>query len=96
LSEARRLADAASVSQEVDRAEALRKWLLDTWDQPEVMARDVVQYGPNVLRETKKASAALTLLEQHSWVTRLAPGTEVRGAPRKQAWAITKGASHVV
>ncbi|WP_443137024.1 DUF3987 domain-containing protein [Mameliella sp. AT18] len=37
LSEAVRLADAATVSQEIDRAEALRKWLLESWEHSDVM-----------------------------------------------------------
>jgi hypothetical protein len=68
LSEAVRLADAATVSQEIDRAEALRKWLLTGWTEPEIMVRDVVRLGPNPLRESPKARAALVLLERHGWI----------------------------
>lgn len=96
LSEAVRLADAASVSAEVDRAEMLRNWLVDKWEHPEVMARDVVQFGPNSLRETPKACAALIILENHGWLVRLEQGTVVRGAPRKAAWQIVKGGGNVV
>ena len=80
LSEAVRLADAATVSQEIDRAEALRRWLLDSWPHPEIMAREVVRLGPNPLRESPKARAALGILERHGWLVPLDPGTVVRGA----------------
>jgi hypothetical protein len=96
LGEAARLADAAAVSAEIDRAEKLRKWLLTDWTEAEVLVRDVVQYGPNPLRETPKARAALGLLEKHGWLAPLDPGTVVRGAPRNEAWRIVKGCGDVV
>jgi hypothetical protein len=96
LSEASRLASTATVSAEIDRAEALRKWLLTSWLHPEIMVRDVVQSGPNALRETPKAAAALGTLERHGWLAPLEPGTVVRGAARKAAWVIVKVACDVV
>ena len=96
LSEVARLGDAAAVSAEIDRAEALRKWLLTDRTEAEVLVRDVVQYGPNPLRETRKARAALRLLEKHGWLAPLDPGTVVRGAARKEAWRIVKGGGDVV
>jgi hypothetical protein len=96
LIEASRLASAALVSNEIDRAEALRKWLLETWPEPEVLVRDVVRLGPNPLRESPKARAALGILEQHGWLVRHDAGAVVRGAARKEAWRIVKGAGDVV
>ncbi|WP_121631163.1 YfjI family protein [Tropicibacter alexandrii] len=90
LSEAVRLADAATVSQEIDRAEALRRWLLDKCPDNDVMVRDVLQYGPNPLRESPKATAALVLLERHGWLIPLEPGTVVRGRARAKAWRIVR------
>jgi hypothetical protein len=95
LSEAVRLADGATVSAEIEKAEALRKWLLTGWEHPDVMTRDVMQFGPNGLRESPKARAALTLLEKHGWLIPLEPGTVVRGSARREAWLIV-GAGHVV
>ncbi len=96
LSEASRLASAATVSVEIDRAEALRKWLSDGWMEPEVLVRDVVRLGPNPLRESPKARAALGILERHGWLAPLDPGTVVRGAARAESWRIVRGAGHVV
>ncbi|MDM7969485.1 MAG: YfjI family protein [Paracoccaceae bacterium] len=90
LSESTRLADAALVSHEIERAEQLRQWLMDTWDYPEIMVRDVVQHGPNKLRETKQARATLAILEKHGWIVCLDAGTVVRGASRKEAWRIVR------
>jgi hypothetical protein len=96
LSEASRLASAATVSAEIDRAEALRRWLLEGWAEPDVLVRDVVRLGPNPLRESPKARAALGILEKHGWLVRLEAGSVVRGAARAEAWAIVKGAGNVV
>lgn len=96
LSEASRLASAALVSAEIDRAEALRKWLLENWSESEVLLRDVTRLGPGMLRESPKARAALGILEKHGWLTPLEAGTVVRGKARAVAWAIVKGAGNVV
>ena len=95
LAEASRLASAALVSTEIDRAEALRRWLLESWPEPEVLVRDVVRLGPNPLRESPKARAALGILEKHGWLAPLEAGTVVRGAARAEAWRIVKGAGYV-
>jgi hypothetical protein len=96
LSEASRLASAATVSAEIARAEALRKWLLESWAKAEIMVRDVVRLGPNPLRESPKARAALGILERHGWLAPLDAGTVVRGAARAEAWRIVKGGGDVV
>lgn len=96
LREASRLASAALISAEIDRAETLRKWLLENWPEPEVMVRDVVRLGPNPLRESPKARAALGILEKYGWLIPLEPGSVVRCAARTEAWAIVKGANNVV
>lgn len=97
LSEALRLADAAKVSEETDRAERLRRWLVETWPDAEVLTGDVVQKAPvRALRETKAAVAALGVLEKHGWVIALPAGTIIRGAARSTGWRIVKGAGHVV
>lgn len=96
LSEASRLANAATVSAEIDKAEALRKWLLESWPHPEVMTRDVVRLGPNPLRESPKARAALVILEKHGWLVRLDAGAVVRGAARAEAWRIVRSGGDVV
>ena len=91
LSEASRLASAAVVSADIDNAEKLRRWILERWSEPEVLVRDVVQLGPNALRETPKARAALGILEKHGWLVALEAGTVVRGAARKEAWRVLRG-----
>lgn len=90
LLEALRLAEVANVSAEIDRANQLRCWLIEHWPEPEVMVRDVQNRGPNALRESPKARAALVQLEAHGWLVRLDPGTVVRGSSRKEAWRVVR------
>jgi hypothetical protein len=96
LSEASRLASAATVSVEISNAEALRKWLIEIWQEPEIMVRDVLQRGPSQLRESPKAQAALGILEKHGWLVRLEAGTVVRGSARAKSWQIVTVMGHVV
>lgn len=96
LTEAVRLADAATVTAEIDRAERLRVWLLESWEHDDVMPRDVAQNAPiRALRETKVAKAAIMILVNHGWLCALEPGTVVRGSPRKEAYRIVRP-HHVV
>jgi hypothetical protein len=90
LLEAARLADAAQVSAEIDQADKLRRWLLEGFAETEVLVRDVVRLGPNSLRESPKARAALAILEKHGWLVRLDEGAVVRGSARSEGWRIVK------
>jgi hypothetical protein len=93
LGEAARLADAAAVTAEIDRAEKLRRWLLDTWPHAEILPSEVVRHAPiRALRESPAARAALGILERHGWLVPLEPGEVVRGAPRKEGWRVVRGA----
>lgn len=90
LLEAARLADAAQVSAAIDQADKLRRWLLESFEESHVLVRDVVRRGPNSLRESLKAHAALVILEQHGWLIQLEKGTVVRVSARKEAWQIVR------
>lgn len=92
LSEAARLADAATVSAEIERAEALRHWLLTRWPHPEILPSEVVQRAPiRALRESPAAKTAIATLERHNWLIKLDAGTIVRGVARKEAYRIVRG-----
>ncbi|MEY8143103.1 YfjI family protein [Falsihalocynthiibacter sp. CO-5D18] len=91
LGEALRLSDVATVSLDIERAEVLRKWLLESWEFPEIVIRDVMRLAPiRALRESQKAKASIKLLEDHGWLVRLEPGTVVNGSARKEAWRIVR------
>ncbi|MEI4263900.1 DUF3987 domain-containing protein [Roseovarius sp. D0-M9] len=89
LSEALRLSDAANVSADIERAEALRKWLHKSWQKSAITPRDVVRLAPiRALRESPAARTAISTLVQHGWLERLPDGTQVDGKARKEAYRI--------
>lgn len=104
LSEAKRLAEMAVVSEETEKAERLRVWLLESWPgiaaeqgraSHSILPRDVAQFGPGGIRETREVKKLLETLDTHGWVAALPAGTVLDGSSRKLAYKIV-GASHVV
>jgi hypothetical protein len=88
--EASRLISGVMVDAEIDRAEKLRVWLQDTWQEPEITNRDVVQSGPNCVRDSKAAKKALQMLEDHGWLVAMPKGAVVRGSARSKAWKVVR------
>jgi hypothetical protein len=99
LGEAVRLSDAATVSTETAKAEALRCWLLDRWpeqavridrDPTTITPRDVVQLGPHGLRETGAARKLMAALAEAGWLVQLPDGEVIDGMARKLAFRIVR------
>lgn len=90
LVEADRLISGAMVDAEIDRTEKLRVWLMETWKEPGITNRDVVQSGPNAVRDTKTAKKALQMLADNGWLVALPKGTVIRGSARSQAWRVVR------
>ena len=85
-------------------AEALRLWLLQSWpklargqgrDPSTITPKDVVQFGPNALRETKTVRKLIALLADYGWLFALPEGTEIAGIARKLAYRIVGGSDVV-
>ena len=76
LGDALRLADAATVSVEIERAERLRRWILESWPHPEILPRDVLRLAP--IRALRESPAAKKALAAHGWLEALPEGTEAR------------------
>lgn len=90
LVEANRLISGAIVDADIDRADKLRVWLMETWKEPTITNRDVVQFGPNSVRDSKAAKKALQILADHGWLVALPKGTVIRGSARSQAWRVVR------
>ena len=88
LSEAQRLADAAIIPLDIQNAETLRVWLLERWCEPLISIRVIVRNGPGSLRDAKKAKAAVALLEQNDWLTKLDDSAVVDGMKSRHVWRI--------
>ena len=96
LSEAARLADGATIPPDIAQAERLRLWLVNNWHQSEILPGDILQYGPNSLRNRKTAGHAISILVQAGWLVPLEAGTVVRGKNRREAYAVQKGGENGV
>ncbi len=101
LLEAKRLAEAATVSEEIDRAEHLRRWIIESWpgiasgqgrDPQTIVPRDVVRSGPNALRETATIRKLMGVLENHGWLFQLEAGAVIDGQARQIAYRIVREA----
>jgi hypothetical protein len=91
LGEALRLIDAANVSAEIERAEALRKWLIETWPHEDIVPSEILQRAPiRALREKPAADAAIEVLVKAGWLVQLRDGTRVRGKRRKRAYQLVR------
>ncbi|MEO9514935.1 MAG: DUF3987 domain-containing protein [Paracoccaceae bacterium] len=97
LSEARRLSETAAVSAETDAADHLLKWLKESWPgiarsnnrtANMIVPRDVVNFGPNAMRETAYVKKLVHTLANHGWLTPLDKGTEVDGQVRQLAYRV--------
>lgn len=97
LFEAKRLAEAATISMEIEAAERLRLWILDSWpkvaqsqdrDPQTIVPRDVVISGPNALRETATVKKLMGVLAAHGWLYQLPAGEVIGGQARQVAYKI--------
>ena len=91
LGEARRLAEAGLVSEETAKAEKLRLWLIESWPDDMVTPSQILNRGPNALRDRKALTAPLLMLVKAGHLTPLPGGTVVDGRPRKEAYRIVRG-----
>ena len=90
LGEARRLAETGMVSEETAKAERLRKWLMESWPHDNVTATEILNRGPNALRDRKVLSGPLSMLLKAGHLVALPAGTEVRGTARQEAYRIVR------
>jgi hypothetical protein len=90
LSEARRLSEAGLVSEETMKAERLRKWLVESWPHAEITNREILQSGPNRLRDGKALAGPISILLKTGHLVQLEPGIVIRGGARKEAYHIVR------
>jgi len=99
LFEAKRLVEAATISEEIDKAEYLRRWILESWpkvaagqerDPKTIVPRDVVTMGPNPLRVTTTVKKLMGVLASHGWLAPLEAGTVIDGRARQLAYQIVR------
>lgn len=81
LSEVVRVQGYLSIPHNLVLAQKVLDWC---WmkNKEELILRDLYQYGPNEVREVKKAREIMTVLEEHGWAKKLDKG--------KASWTIVK------
>ena len=90
LSEAQRLADAAIIPLDIQRAETLRVWLMERWTEPLISVRVLVRRGPHELRDAKIIKKAVDVLERHDWLVKLESGAVVDGVKARTVWRVIR------
>lgn len=83
-----RLAGAAAVSPDLHLADRLLTWWQARPD-PKVHLAAIYQRGLNALGDAATARRVVAILEDHGWITRLPPGAQIEGAPRRDGWELT-------
>ena len=78
---------ANTVSSELTRdLQKLHEWLQNDWNKPTISARDIYKFGPNSIRDPKKAIGLAEILAGHGW---LIPNKTRRRDMRE--WKIVRG-----
>ena len=89
LREAVRLFGASAISEEARQVDLLLRWLQHR-DEGDFIIADIVQYGPNTLRDTKRAKALVGTLCSHGAVVALPQMSVVGGKARKEAYRVVR------
>ena len=90
LEEARRLINRSVVSTETKDAALLLDWLQTSWSHEHIIPAEIVQNGPNKLRETKRIKPLIEMLVESGYLLRLDPNAVIRGKERKEAYYIVR------
>jgi hypothetical protein len=91
-SEALRLQGIAEVNPDLVEAHSLLEWLSSRWESKFISVTEIVQYGPNAIRDADKVRELLGILESNGHVCAVGRA-EVnqpngKSKPRLQAWRI--------
>jgi len=71
---------------ELEPAQKLLDWLQQHWAKPTISARDIYKFGPNSIRDPKRAIGLAEILVGHGW---LIPNRTRRRDMRE--WKIVRG-----
>lgn len=90
LREAARLLGASAISAETRQLHELLRWLQQRKEEDFVIS-DIVQRGPNALRDTKLAKRLVASLLEHGAVVALPELSIVSGKQRREAYRVVRG-----
>ena len=90
LNEAKRLVDIAIVSRELQMAEELRKWIIKNNKDGYLLLSDIIQNGPNNIRDKSTASKLVKIIEDAGWLKKVPNGITIRGKARSTAYQLAE------
>jgi hypothetical protein len=85
--EALRLFNSGIADLNLQEANKLLEWLRIK-DKKIITLPEVYQYGPNSIRDTKKARQLMTILTEHGYALPSTNGAEFEGMIRKEAYEV--------
>lgn len=91
LVEALRLFGKAGVNADIAKAELVRGWLQTSWAEPYLSVTELVQYGPNSIRDNATARQVIDILEETRHLHKLKAPVTIRGKKRRDAWHVIRG-----
>ncbi len=88
LQEALRLFGKAAVNADIAKAERVRHWLHESWQETHIALSDLIRSGPNFVRDNATARRMLEILIETGHVQETPQPVTIRDKRRRQSWRI--------
>jgi hypothetical protein len=88
--EMQRVADTGRPNEELCKAEELRQWLVNRWEDEFIDKRTMMKNGPGHLRDGDTLDFCIKKLEEHRWLVRGAGQQVINGANSRTYWRIER------
>lgn len=93
LDEALRLVEVAVASTELKTADYLLKWISQNYGIEPFLFSEVLQNGPNSVRDSKRLKSLFAILTEYGWLIKMPKATIVDGKSRNTAYRLAELAS---
>ena len=89
-SEALHFAHASGLPGDIADAQCLLEWLRGGWIEKHVSIPDIIQFGPNALRVSRRARKVVGVLESHHYLIKEDGPGVTRGKRHREVWRIVQ------
>ena len=90
LNEAKRLVEVAIVSRDLQAADNLLKWISERHGKNCFVFSDILQNGPNGIRDSKRLKKLFAIIIEHGWLIKMPNGTMVNGKSCSTAYRLAE------
>ena len=90
LDEAKRLVEVSIASRELQEADNLLKWISKNYGTDAFVFPNVLQFGPNGIRDSKQLKNLFNTLEEFGWLIKMPKRTIVGGKERNTAYRLAE------